>query len=170
VSRFGMLSQKRDGVLIVDYRIDKTEKMTIVGLKRKYATGQKAKEHIYKFWLDFDAQQYKTTLTLLNNNYFAGILGVCMPQNNGEMHYLIGVTTDDENNNFDAIVLQAGRYLVFEAKGPVPESIHNAMQHINKTLLPSLDYKLREAPFFEYYRDGNTAEDSYITELWLPIE
>ena len=44
-----MLSQKRDGVLIVDYRIDKTEKMTIVGLKTKYATGQKAKEHIYKF-------------------------------------------------------------------------------------------------------------------------
>ena len=82
-------------MLIVDYRIDKTEKMTIVGLK-KVCNWSKAKEHIYKFWLDFDAQQYKTTLTLLNNNYFAGILGVCMPQNNGEMHYLIGVTTDDE--------------------------------------------------------------------------
>lgn len=164
-----MISKKGYGVFIVDYRIETIEKMTVVGLKRNYATGQKAKENIYKFWLDFDAQHYKSTLATLSNNYFPGILGVCMPQNNGEMHYLIGVTADSVGENFDAITLQSGRYLVFEAIGPVPASIHNAMQHINKRLLPSLNYTLREAPFFEYYRDGDTTEDNYITELWLPI-
>ncbi|WP_232514213.1 GyrI-like domain-containing protein [Staphylococcus nepalensis] len=85
------------------------------------------------------------------------------------MHYLIGVTNEEAQNNWQQVDLAEGRYLVFDAKGPVPESIKRAMQTINRDILHTLDYELRNAPFFELYKSGDVNSEAYVTEIWLPI-
>lgn len=85
------------------------------------------------------------------------------------MHYLIGVTSEINDDKWQHTELDGGRYLVFDAEGPVPESIKKAMQQINKDILPNLEYEIRHAPFFELYKDGPIREDNYVTEIWLPI-
>ncbi len=44
------------------------------------------------FWMDFDESGKKHDLLKLSNEHLPGLLGVCKPLDNGEMHYLIGVT------------------------------------------------------------------------------
>ncbi|WP_426456681.1 GyrI-like domain-containing protein [Staphylococcus cohnii] len=154
------------------YRIETLSErpVPVVGVKKKYATGQKAQENIFKFWMEFEAMGYKDRLISQSNQYLEGLLGVCLPKENGEMHYLIGVTRDEQQSEWEQVDLVEGRYLVFDAKGPVPESIKQAMQTIHRNILHTLDYELRSAPFFELYKPGELHSNDYITEIWFPIK
>jgi len=153
----------------MEYRIETLPTLSVIGEKKAYATGQKAQENIFMFWMAFDESGKKEQLIQLGNNQLPGLLGVCEPHDNGEMHYLIGVTSEASDANWNQIALVGGRYLVFDAVGPVPESIKKAMQTINRDILPNLEYEIRHAPFFEFYKDGQIREDDYVTEIWLPI-
>lgn len=153
----------------MNYRIETLPTLSVVGEKREYATGQKAQENIFMFWMDFDESAKKHDLLKLGNERLPGLLGLCKPLNNGEMHYLIGVTSDDTNASWQQTEIAGGRYIVFDAEGPVPGSIKKAMESINRYILPSLDYELRNAPFFEFYKEGEIRAEDYITEIWLPI-
>lgn len=151
------------------HRIETLPTLSLLGEKREYATGQKAQENIFMFWMDFDESGKKHDLLKLSNEHLPGLLGVCKPLDNGEMHYLIGVTSDEDNEIWHQTELASGRYLVFDAEGPVPGSIKNAMESINRHILPTLDYELRNAPFFEFYKEKEIRAEDYITEIWLPI-
>ena len=156
----------------MDYRIETLSEIPVpvVGGKMKYATGQKAQENIFKFWMEFETMGYKDRLISQSNQYLEGLLGVCLPKENGEMHYLIGVTSDEQQSEWEQVDLVEGRYLVFDAKGPVPESIKQAMQTIHRNILHTLDYELRNAPFFELYKPGELHSNDYITEIWFQIK
>jgi|SRR5699024_3461105 len=154
---------------IMKYRIETLSQTSVIGMKKEYATGQKAQEGIFNFWMDFDDNGRKEQLAPLSNNKLEGILGVFKPLENGEMHCLIGVTNDTEEGDWHRTELSEGRYIVFDAQGPVPESIKKGMEKINRHILPILDYELRDAPFFELYKEGLIRSDAYITEIWLPI-
>ncbi|MEC5300911.1 MULTISPECIES: GyrI-like domain-containing protein [Staphylococcus] len=153
----------------MNHRIETLPTLSVVGEKREYATGQKAQENIFMFWMDFDESGKKHDLLKLGNERLLGLLGLCKPLDNGEMHYLIGVTSDDTNATWQQTEIAGGRYIVFDAEGPVPGSIKKAMESINRYILPSLDYELRNAPFFEFYKEGEIRAEDYITEIWLPI-
>lgn len=151
------------------YRIETISKTSVIGVQKEYITGQKAQENIFKFWMEFEAAGHKDQLKLQSNRHLDGLLGVFTPKANGKMHYLIGVTNEEAQNNWQQVDLAEGRYLVFDAKGPVPESIKRAMQTINRDILHTLDYELRNAPFFELYKSGDVNSEAYVTEIWLPI-
>ncbi|WP_248481439.1 GyrI-like domain-containing protein [Pseudomonas sp. CYM-20-01] len=47
-----------------------------------------------------------------------------------EFDVTAGVATAGPADGFESLVIEAGRYLVFEARGPMPEAIINAWQQI----------------------------------------
>lgn len=99
-----------------------------------------------------------------------GLLGVCIPHQDKTMDYAIGVTSaDDPHDGLDTFYLEGGKYLVVEAKGPVPKSVQQTMNHIHRELIPNENIEVKQAPFFELYREGDTESDNYITEIWMPI-
>ena len=67
---------------------------------------------------------YKNHLISQSNQYLEGLLGVCLPKENGEMHYLIGVTNEETQSDWEQVELVEGRYLVFDAKGPVQNRLN----------------------------------------------
>lgn len=83
------------------------------------------------FWMEFD-DSGKRSITRARNNQLPGLLGVCKPHDSGEMHYLIGVTSEHKDDKWRNIELEGGRYLVFDAKGPVPESIKKRCNKLTK--------------------------------------
>lgn len=43
------------------------------------------------------------------------------------------------------------------------------MRQIHQELIPTENIQLKRAPFL-VYAEGDTQDDNYITEIWLPIE
>ena len=87
------------------------------------------------------------------------------------MNYMIGVSCEtNPNDGLETYQLEDNDYLVVNAKGKVPQSIRQAMRQIHHELIPNENIQLKHAPFFELYPEGDTQDDNYITEIWLPIE
>lgn len=164
---FGYNNKK--GWMCMEYRLETLSRTSVLGVKKEYGTGQKAQEDIFNFWMDFDNKGKKQELMPLGNDQLQGLLAVYKPHANGEVHCLIGVTNDTDEAQWQRTELSEGRYIVFDAKGPVPESIKKGMEKINRHILPTLDYEFRDAPFFELYKEGPIRSEEYITEIWLPI-
>ncbi|SUM48396.1 GyrI-like domain-containing protein [Staphylococcus kloosii] len=155
---------------MMNYRVEEKVSFIVSGYIREYASGQEAQENIYRFWLDFNEYNNGQYLMGLKNNQLDGLVGLCIPRQSGAMDYLIGVSVNKAINGCETIELPVTKYIVFDAVGKVPESIHRAMKEIHQQVLPKLDITLKNAPFFELYHSGDTGDDNYVTELWFPIE
>jgi AraC family transcriptional regulator len=155
---------------MMNYRVEGKVSLIVSGYLREYASGKEAQENIYRFWLDFNEDNNGQYLMGLKNDQLDGLVGLCIPRQSGGMDYLIGVSVNKGINGCETIELPATKYIVFDAIGKVPESIHRAMEEIHQQVLPKMDITLKNSPFFELYRSGDTEDDNYVTELWFPIE
>lgn len=151
------------------YRQQKIDTEQIIGAVIHYETMTEATQHIHEFWKKVASDGKDKTLLKLSNQHIEGLLGVCISRPNGKMDYMVAVTADKENDNFEAKKLPAGDYLIFEAVGPVPQAIHETMVQVDQEI-KDLDYELRHGPMFERYTEGDTQAEDYITELWIPVE
>ena len=154
----------------MDYSIKNLDKTRIIGVYRHYKSGGHAQSNIADFWEDVHSMKLDERLIEKSDKQLNGLLGVCIPHQDKTMDYAIGVTsTDDPHDGLDTFYLEGGKYLVVVAKGPVPKSVQQTMNHIHRELIPNENIEVKQAPFFELYREGDTESDNYITEIWMPI-
>ncbi|MBL3399169.1 GyrI-like domain-containing protein [Staphylococcus pasteuri] len=155
----------------MNYQIKSMEAINLIGVKRQFKSGGHAQSNIPDFWEDVTTIGLDCRLSEKSDESFEGLVGLCIPQQDGKMNYMIGVPSDKTpNDGLETYQLEDNDYLVVNAVGKVPYSIRHAMRHIHNELLPKEHIQLKQAPFFELYPNGDTQDDNYVTELWLPIE
>ena len=109
--------------------------------------------------------------TVKNNVDLVGILGLCIPELDGKMSYMIAVTGDNSADieKYDVITLASSKYMVFEAQGAVPKAVQqNGRGSSLHTSISSRYGKI--STIFELYQDGDTTSEKYITEIWMPVK
>lgn len=155
----------------MDYQIKSMKATHIIGVTRQFKSGGHAQSNIPDFWEDVTSMGLDRRLAEKSDLALNGLLGLCLPQQDGKMNYMIGVSCEtNPNDGLETYQLEDNDYLVVNAKGKVPQSIRQAMRQIHQELIPTENIKLKRAPFFELYPEGDTQDDNYITEIWLPIE
>lgn len=155
----------------MDYRIENLESTKVIGAYRHYKSGGHAQSNIPDFWEDVHTMKLDERLLQKSDNQLNGLLGVCLPKEDRTMDYAIGVTsTEDPHDGLETFNLEGGKYLVVEATGPVPKSVQQTMNDIHHELIPRENIEIKQAPFFELYGPGDTQSESYVTEIWMPIQ
>lgn len=155
----------------MDYRVETIKQLNVIGYHKSYKNGTEAQREIPKFWDEVISMQLETDLIHKSNQELNGLLGICIPKENGRMDYLIGVTSGDNlDDTYQQEALIAGDYLVVTVRGGIPEAIQRANRHIHSALLPNEDFTLKKGNFFELYLAGDVKSEDYISEIWLPIE
>lgn len=153
----------------MNYRVEELDTVNILGESRHYSTMEEAQREISGFWTAFN-QRNDNSLFKLQNDYLKGILGLCIPAKEGGMIYVIGVTSDNESERWSKHQVKKGRYLVFDAIGPVPDEIQRVTREIYSNFLPVSEYELRDDAEFELYLPGDVAANDYKTEIWIPVK
>lgn len=155
----------------MDYKIVKLEDTKIIGVYRHYKSGGHAQSNIPDFWEDVLEMKLDKRLMQKSDHHLNGLLGVCMPKEDRTMDYAIAVTSkEDPHDGLETFYLEGGKYMVVEAKGPVPQCVQQVMNQIHHELIPNENIEIKQAPFFELYAPGDTQSDFYITEIWMPIK
>jgi predicted transcriptional regulator YdeE len=77
---------------------------------------------------------------------------------NGQFTATVAVAVSAATPTFDTIEVGGGRYLVFEARGPMPQSVIKAWGRIWPFFEASKEWKRRFAEDFEVYRSPNAVE------------
>ncbi|WP_414489136.1 GyrI-like domain-containing protein [Staphylococcus aureus] len=92
----------------MEYQLQQLASLTLVGIKETYENGRQAQQHIAGFWQRCYQEGVIADLQLKNNGDLAGILGLCIPELDGKMSYMIAVTGDNSADiaKYDVITLQ----------------------------------------------------------------
>lgn len=120
----------------MEYQLQQLASLTLVGIKETYENGRQAQQHIAGFWQRC-YQEGNCGFTVKNNGDLAGILGLCIPELDGKMSYMIAVTGDNSADieKYDVITLASSKYMVFEAQGAVPKAVQQKWKRFITTYI-----------------------------------
>ena len=70
---------------------------------------------------------------------------------------------------FQEYEIPEAKWMIFEAKGKLPESVQSVTKQIYEEVLTGSEYKHDNKPDFELYLSGDVTDENYITEIWVPV-
>ncbi|WP_078382104.1 AraC family transcriptional regulator [Sutcliffiella halmapala] len=151
------------GDVEMNYRFVEKEAFTIVGMKE---TVHSAGNHFQpKLWDEIDGPRYKQ-LEKLANTEVPGILHATVSKSQDTIDYYIAVVTNVEcPKEFTKLEIQKQTWAVFEAVGPMPETMLTTWERIYTEWFPNSGYELADAP--ELVREADN--DDSKQEIWIPI-
>lgn len=158
-----------EGGSIMEYRIEKKEQFTVVGVSRRFSTETSYSE-IPKFWDEHYAAG--------GGERVMGKFGICLDSkdvNNGaaEFEYLIADEYDPCRPLPEGCitrVIPAGTWAVFPCRGALPEALQSVNTRIWSEWLPNCrEYELAGNYNIEMYTPpAEKPEDTY-SEIWIPV-
>lgn len=161
-----LIKIKLEGGIPMEYRIEQKESFEVVA-KTKTFTLDTSEQEIPKFWSQYFADgSFKQV---------PGALGICEETKTGgnEFRYGIGCFYEQGSEiptGFEILSVPAYTWAVFKCVGKVPFAIQDTWERIYREWLPQSDYELVSDYDFEYYTDGDTESDDYVSEIWLPVQ
>ncbi|WP_335872336.1 GyrI-like domain-containing protein [Bacillus sp. 2205SS5-2] len=154
----------------MNYRIEKKESFTVIGQSKRVSTSDgKNNQQIPVFWDEVSRNGVgHQILEIAENEEF---VGVCMDfdQEKEEFTYMIGAETTNQQTQFEEREIGKNTWAVFESVGPLPEAIQSIWQRIFSEWFPTSGYEHADEAEFELYPPGNTADDNYSCEVWIPV-
>ncbi|MGC4018467.1 MAG: AraC family transcriptional regulator [Muricomes sp.] len=98
-----------------------------------------------------------------------GMLGAYDNQTN-EIEYSVMVMSEQElPQEFIEIIIPGVTWAVFDCRGAVPQAIHKGWKYLNEEWLIKYPFQHAKCPELEWYSDGNTFAEDYLSQIWIPI-
>lgn len=157
------------GGVSMAYQLRELAHTRVIGEVKTYKTMEDALQNINAFWQDFNHSEREEKLIQLADKKIRGFLGISFPQGDG-LDYMIAVTSESPSRQFESREIPGGKYLVFEARGAVPDEIQRVTREAYESVIPASEYELRDAPEFELYKAGDPSRPDYVTEIWVPVK
>ena len=140
----------------------------------------------------------KTTISCINNNHFeeipafwntcqkdgvfhiiaqldksnTGMFGIMLSYDEKQqsIEYMIATsTTQPIPKTFEEFILPPATWAIFDCIGAVPKAIQNGWQFLNEEWLVKYPFQHANCPEMEWYSNGNSFSDQYLSQIWIPI-
>ena len=153
-------------------KIVEQEAFKVIGIKRTYDSMEEAMDKIPSFWNEFAQSNDMQLLETKMNGDIKGLIGLSNPLGDGSKfdYYICVNSTEKPSANFVELTVPKAKWMVFEAKGKIPDAVQETTKKIFQEFFPNSDYEYDNKPEFELYPAGNPMSDSYITEIWVPVK
>lgn len=149
----------------MDYRIEKKEAFQIVA-KTKYFTADTSNMDIPKFWSEYNSEGLDKKVR--------DMMGICVhsKENKNGWKYGIGCEkkyVDVIPEGFEILEIPTHTWAIFTCIGAMPDAIQNLWKRVYGEWLPASNYEMIPNYDIEFYTDGDSSKDDYVSEIWIPI-
>lgn len=155
------------------WRLVKKEEMRLLGKIKKIScvNGNNFKE-IPATWQQYFKDGTFSKLVNLDQGSPKGLFGLCLNYSSEaeEIDYAVAVIGDKQSDEFEEIVLPSVTWAVFDCKGRLPEAIQNGWKFLNEEWVVKYPFNHADCPEVEWYSEGNSFDDDYLSQIWIPIE
>lgn len=127
---------------------------------------------ILEFWSDCQKNGVFSTLVSMDMGSPKGLFGLfpCDPEKADKMEYFIMTAADGElPDGFCEVVVPEATWAVFDCVGPVPQAIRNGWKYLHEEWLVKYPFQHAACPELEWYSDGNSYAEDYLSQIWIPI-
>jgi len=162
----------------MDYIVEKEKNLKFIGFK-KTIKGADGYIECPKFWDEliekylFKKNDGSSLQEAIHKNKI-GAFAVCYNTNNEDHfdYYICGKYEGGEvPKPLEVIEMPESLWAKFKCVGPLSGSLQAVNTAIYRDWLPNNDkYELNICADIEYYHDGDTSSDDYVSEIWLPIK
>jgi predicted transcriptional regulator YdeE len=120
---------------------------------------QSFKKTIGDLWQDFFGQDLANKIpNKLPDSPIYGVYSAYESDANGQFTATVAVSVSAASSAFDTIEIGGGRYLMFEARGVIPQSVIEAWGRIWQFFATPKEWKRRYTADFEIYRNSDAVE------------
>jgi AraC family transcriptional regulator len=150
----------------MDYRIEKKDAFQVVA-KTKYFNEVTSQTEIPKFWSEY----YSAGL----DDVVCGMMGICVQakENAKEWKYGIGCErkfVKEIPDGFEILEIPAHTWAIFTCIGAMPNAIQDLWKRVYGEWLPASNYELISDYDIEFYTEGDSRSDDYVSEIWIPVK
>ncbi len=155
------------------WRLEQRQDMRLIGKSIKVSC--KAGAHysrIPEFWNECQRNGVYSKLIEMNQGNPKGLFGLFGAYNAQaeEIEYSIMTASELElPQGFIEITIPSVTWAIFDCVGSVPKAIHDGWRYLNEEWLVKYPFKHAECPELEWYSDGNSFSDDYLSQIWIPI-
>lgn len=158
------------GAVGMKYKIVKKEAFKAIGKDISISTenGENMVK-IPQFWQEAYETGFEKELSEKAGSL--GLLGICLPDENGRMTYAIAAEGDGGRlpEGWGEYSVPAADYAVFEAVGPMPDAIQEVWKSIYSEWFPSTGYKQASGLELEVYPEAGPDREDFRSEIWIPV-
>jgi AraC family transcriptional regulator len=159
------------GVKAMNYRIEDKGQFRLVGYKERIGmdNGENFRR-VPEFWTEIMQSGQCDKMKTYNDNDKLVCLGVCANEDNIGFDYYIATGSDKKiPADMSELVVPAATYVIFTCVGQLPESQQNVWKRIFTEWFPASNYDIGDGPQMEWYSDGDSSADDYVSEIWIPV-
>ncbi len=161
------------GATTMKYRITEKPAFTVTGFVMRTTNAENQETGlISKFWDRLGAEGKVDALGMRAGTM--GMLGMCHDFHPTDESFAYAVCVETPKTGAagfpkgcTTISVPAATYAVFEAEGPIPESIHEVWKKAYADWFPASEYEHAGTPDFEVYIGG--PGEAMKCEVWIPI-
>lgn len=104
-----------------------------------------------------------------------GQFGVCLPPSHEASHWEYGIGCEQSlivsrPKGFRLLSIPAHTWAVFPCRGSLPQTMQSLWKQIYSEWLPQTGYEFLPDCEVELYTEGDAADPSYYSEIWIPIK
>lgn len=155
------------------WRIESKPEMRLIGKSIRISCRDNLQAvKIPEFWNECQRNGIYARLIAMDTGMPEGVMGVfgSFDDKTYEMEYSIMVTAEGEvPEGFCEIRIPEASWAVFDCRGAVPEAIQKGWKYLNEEWLVKYPFKHAPLPEVEWYSDGNTFYNDYLSQIWIPI-
>ena len=166
------------GAHAMDYRIETRPAFRLTGVPLRTTTrdGRSFREIPALWERSMQDGTFARLQALVPPGSAIGVAGVCaeFDMANEEFTYLIAIETPADRaalpDGCRHIAVPAATWGVFEARGPLPESIQDVMRRIFGEWFPASGWEHADGPELEIYSADDPRDADCYSEVWIPLQ
>ncbi|QNM06674.1 AraC family transcriptional regulator [Qiania dongpingensis] len=155
------------------WRIEQKPELRLVGKRiRLSGDDEENGRRILKFWSECQREGTFSDLIAIDTGTPKGIFGLFggAGREKGAAVYSIMVNTVHAvPEGFAETVLPQNTWAVFDCRGAVPQAVRNGWKYLEEEWISQYPFKHADCPELEWYSDGVSYCEDYISQIWIPI-
>lgn len=150
----------------MDYKIEEKEAFKVIA-KTMYFNNETSATEIPKFWCEY--------FRLGLDKKVHSMIGICAQQKLNDKEWKYGIGSEEKYveiipEGYEVIDIPAYKWAIFRCIGAMPNAIQDMWKRVYREWLPVSNYELVPDYDIEFYYEGDSSSEDYISEIWIPVK
>ena len=151
------------------WKLETRETFHLIGISKQFLQNDNMFLKIPEFWNECQRNGEFTKLISLDQGVPKGLFGYPKMKDNNFEYSIMVISQKECEEGLVEYTIPKLTWVIFDCYGPIPNSIQAAWKYLYEEWL--IEYPFQHAPFpdLEWYSDGNSYSEDYLTQIWIPI-
>ena len=155
------------------WRLEQKNAFRVIGKSIRVSTeGNQHYRKIPEFWSSCQRDGTFARLASMDSGSPKGMFGIFGDYDAAKKEIVYSMSVVSQAAlppGFIEYTIPAAAWAVFDCRGPVHSAIQGGWKYLNEEWLIKYPFAHAECPELEWYSEGNSFDEGYLSQIWIPV-